>query len=88
MDLTKIPRGKPIRGARALAMYILEDEEKENVILALPRPQWGLQILAGQLVGYSGWIDAALIERAGAGERTRRGRGAHRAGAQNLDEIG
>jgi hypothetical protein len=78
MDLSKIARGKPVPGARALAVYILEDERKEDVIRALPRAEWGFQILAGQLTGYSGWIDAVLVERAKAGGRTRRGRGAHR----------
>jgi hypothetical protein len=86
MDLTKIPRGRPVRGARALALYLLEDEKAEAVVRALPRERFGIQILAGQLVGYSGWLDAALVERATAGERTRRGRGAHRVAATKSED--
>ena len=71
MDLTKTPRGMPIRGARALAKYILDDEEAQPAVRSLPRDQFGFQIIAGELVGFSGWIDAALVERSSAGMRKR-----------------
>jgi hypothetical protein len=67
IDWTKTPRGKAVRGAHKLAEYIFGDGDAHLAVRALPRSEFGIQILNGQLVGFSGWLDAALAERAGAG---------------------
>jgi hypothetical protein len=50
IDLTKIPRGKPVRGARALAEHIFGDLDSASSVYGLDRAQFGIQILAGKLV--------------------------------------
>jgi len=59
-----VPRGRALRGARALAEYILGDPEETEVVFALPRPEFGLVMMGRDLTGWSGWIDFALLERA------------------------
>ena len=59
-----VPRGRALRGARALAEYILGDPEETEVVFALPRPEFGLVMLGRDLTGFTGWIDHALLERA------------------------
>jgi len=73
-DLKNIPRGKPIRGAGALAVAIFDDPQMKSAIYGLDRAEFGLQTLAGQLTGYSNWLEAVLAERASSRERTRRPR--------------
>ncbi len=69
-----VPRGKLLDGADELAGYIYEDPGRKEFVYALPRDEFGLQILSGKLIGFSGWIDAALAARARAGTHQRRPR--------------
>ena len=55
-----MPRGKPPTAPIELAGYIYEDPGRKESVYALPRDEFGLQILSGKLIGFSGWIDAAL----------------------------
>jgi hypothetical protein len=66
-----IPRGRARRGARSLAGYILGDEEEADSVYNLPREEFGLMILNGQLTGFEGWIDVALERRIGKKRRRR-----------------
>lgn len=65
-----VDRGRPLRGSRAIAGYVLGDENASEIALALPRPEFGLLMIGRDLTGYTGWIDHALAERA----RTSKGR--------------
>jgi hypothetical protein len=65
-------RGRAVSGARPLAAYIFNDEEKWRSVYALPREEFGLIELAGRLTGFTGWIDRALAARAKAGKRRKR----------------
>jgi hypothetical protein len=55
-----VPRGRPLPGAKAIAAHIWHNEERWRSALHLPREEYGLAIVAGELLGYSGWIDYAL----------------------------
>jgi hypothetical protein len=72
IDWTRTPRGKAVRGAHKLAEYIFGDEGADAAVRGLNRSEFGIQILAGQLVGFSGWLDAALAHRASAGGKRSR----------------
>jgi hypothetical protein len=72
IDWAKIPRGRPVRGAHKLAKYIFDDENADSAVRGLDRSEFAIQILAGQLVGFSGWLDAALAHRASAGGKRSR----------------
>jgi hypothetical protein len=68
LDYLTEPRGKPVRGAAALAEYLLDDPEKVEVIYGMSpeeRLEFGLIELGGQVVGFSNWLDAAVRARAG-----------------------
>ena len=58
----EIPRGRALSGPRKIASHIWG--EKARSVYDLPRDEYGLVILAGQLTGFEGWIDHALAERA------------------------
>jgi hypothetical protein len=73
-DLKKIKRGKAVRGGRKLAVAIFDDPDMKAAVYGLDRAEFGLQTLAGQLTGYSNWLDAVLAERASSGKRRRRAR--------------
>ena len=64
IDWARIPRGRPVRGAHKLAEYIFDDENADSAVRGLDRSEFAIQILAGRLVGFSGWLDAALAHRA------------------------
>jgi hypothetical protein len=55
-----VPRGKPLRGSKAIAGYVWGDEKKWRSAFRLPREQFGLSVVCGELLGYAGWIDYAL----------------------------
>jgi hypothetical protein len=55
-----VPRGKPLAGSKAIARYIWNDEERWRSAFRLPRDEYGLAIVCGELLGYTGWIDYAL----------------------------
>jgi hypothetical protein len=55
-----VERGKPLRGSKAIARHIWDDEEKGRSAFRLPRDEFGLSVLAGELLGYEGWVDYAL----------------------------
>ena len=74
IDWSQLPRGKPVIGARKIAGYIFGDEDKESSAYALDRAEFGLQILAGKLVGHEGWLDSGLARRASAGGKRSRNR--------------
>jgi hypothetical protein len=63
-----VPRGRPLPGSRAIARHIWNDEERRRSAFRLPRDQYGLAVVCGELLGYEGWVDFALA--AGA-ERSR-----------------
>ena len=67
-------RGRAIRGATNLARYIFDDESRRGAVYQLPRDEFGLMILSGEIVGFTKWIDAALTARAAAGKKRRRQR--------------
>ena len=69
-----IPRGKPLPGSEAIAQYIWSDKERWRSALRLPRAEFGLTIVCGELLGYSGYVDHALALRADAGGGKRRRR--------------
>ena len=73
-DFTKIPRGKPRVGAEALAETIFEDPKRAPSVYSIDRAEFGIQIIAGKLVGYTGWLDHVLATRAAEGQRQRRPR--------------
>jgi hypothetical protein len=72
-----IPRGKPLPGSEAIAQYIWSDKERWRSALRLPRAEFGLTIVCGELFGFSGYIDHAFALRAGAGGGKRRRRAQH-----------
>jgi hypothetical protein len=65
-----LPRGKPLRGARAVAIYIWDDQKRYRAAYGLNREEYGIAIVAGELLGFSNWIDHALANQAG--DRKRR----------------
>jgi hypothetical protein len=70
VDFSNVPRGQPLRGARAIAEAIFGDERRSS-IYRIDREAFGIVMLSGQLIAYEGWIAAALAERAASGERRR-----------------
>jgi len=64
-----VKRGKPLRGSKAVARHIWNDEKKRRSAFRLDREQLGLSIVVGELFGYSGWIDHGLAEAAAGGKR-------------------
>ncbi|MGB7976859.1 MAG: hypothetical protein WCF81_21485 [Roseiarcus sp.] len=61
-----VERGKPLRGSKAIANHIWRDKKKWRSAFRLPRDEYGLSVVVGELLGYEGWIDHALavgIER-------------------------
>jgi hypothetical protein len=75
-----VDRGRPLRGAKAIAEYLLGSDELE-VVFALPRDEFGLVTLGRDLTAYSGWLDHAVLERARTAKGRRRRTQAKREGA-------
>lgn len=69
-----VARGRPLPGSRAIAGYIWDNPERWRSAFRLPRDEYGLAIVCGELLGYTGWIDFALA--AGAERRRSRARAA------------
>jgi hypothetical protein len=68
-----IARGEPLRGSRAVARHVWNDETKWRSAFRLPRDEFGLAVVCGELLGYAGWIDFPLATgAAAAGKRQRR----------------
>jgi hypothetical protein len=67
------PRGRMLRGAQEIAAYLLSDPEKWRSVYGLPRDEYGILELNGQLTAFTNWIDIALAARVGK-RRTRRQR--------------
>jgi hypothetical protein len=65
MDHLTEPRGRPIKGARNLSLYINGSEDEWRSVYGLDREEFGLIELNGQLCGFSNWIDNALRRRVG-----------------------
>lgn len=59
-----VKRGRALRGRRKIAEYVLDDPEAEEIVSALPRDEYGLITIGRDIVGFTGWIDAALAARA------------------------
>jgi hypothetical protein len=55
-----VARGVPLCGSKAVAEHVWNDEKKWRSAFRLPRDEFGLSIVVGELFGYSGWIDFAL----------------------------
>jgi hypothetical protein len=70
---TGIPRGRALRGSRAIAEYMLDDPDASEIVCALPGDEFGFVILGRDLTGFTGWIDHALAVRARTGKGRRRG---------------
>jgi hypothetical protein len=68
-----VERGDPLRGSKAIARHIWRDEKKGRSAFRLPRNEYGLSVVAGELLGFTGWIDHALA----VGAERRRPRKAH-----------
>jgi hypothetical protein len=49
-----IARGQPLPGSKAIAAYIWNDEARWRSAFRLNRPEFGLAIVCGELLGYSG----------------------------------
>jgi hypothetical protein len=62
-----VARGRPLRGSREVANHVWGDDKKYRSAYRLPRDEFGLIVVCGELLGYSGWIDFALA--AGADRR-------------------
>lgn len=69
---SRIPRGQPLRGSRAIAEYMLGDPNAAETVCALPRDEFGLVTLGRDLTGFTGWIDHALAIRARTGKGSRK----------------
>jgi hypothetical protein len=63
--LLEVPRGKPLVGPRAIAQFIWDDPERVRTVHRLPRAEFGLLYLSGELLGFEGWVNAALARLAG-----------------------
>ncbi len=59
-----VARGRPLRGSRAIAEYVLGDPDASEIVCALPRDEFGFVRLGRDLTGFTGWIDFALAARA------------------------
>ncbi len=59
------PRGRALPGAKAIARYIWDDEERWRSVYSLSRDEYGLMELNGKVTGFTGWIDFALASRVG-----------------------
>ncbi len=57
-------RGKPLPGSRKIAGHVWGDEERWRSAFRLPRGEFGLSVVCGELLGFEGWIDHALAARA------------------------
>jgi hypothetical protein len=60
-----LPRGRPLRGSRAIAAHIWENSAAWRRVYRLDRAAYGIIFLAGELVGYENWIDHALAAQVG-----------------------
>lgn len=67
------PRGQMLRGAQEIAGYLLGDPEKWRSVYGLPRQDFGIIELNGQLTAFTNWIDIGLAARIGK-RRSRRAR--------------
>jgi hypothetical protein len=67
-----MPRGRALRGSRAIAEYMFDNPEAAEIVCALPRDEFGFVTLGRDLTGFTGWIDFALAARAQAGKGRRR----------------
>jgi len=55
-----VPRGKPLRGPKAIARTIWEDESRWRSVYLLDRDAYGIKLVAGELLGFENWIQVAL----------------------------
>jgi hypothetical protein len=55
-----VARGEPLCGSKAVAGHVWNDEKKWRSAFRLPRDEFGLAVVCGELLGYVGWIDFAL----------------------------
>jgi hypothetical protein len=81
---SRIPRGRPLRGSRAIAEHMLDDPNAGETVCALPRDEFGFVKLGRDLTGFTGWIDHALAIRARAGKGRRKAKPAESAGQHQV----
>lgn len=55
-----IPRGVPLAGPKAIARHVWNDERRWRSAYRLNRHEYGLSIVCGELLGFTGWIEFAL----------------------------
>jgi len=72
---SRIPRGRALRGSRAIAEYMLGDPNAAETVCALPRDEFGLVTLGRDLTGF----DHALAIRARTGKGSRKAKTAESA---------
>jgi hypothetical protein len=65
-----VARGRPLCGSKAIAGFIWDDEARWRSAFRLPRDEYGLAVVCGELLGFTGWINHALA--AGAKRRRQR----------------
>jgi hypothetical protein len=46
-----VDRGRALRGSREIAKHMLSDPEASEIVLALPRPEFGLVMIGRDLTG-------------------------------------
>jgi hypothetical protein len=79
-----VDRGRALRGSKAIAQYLLGDDEASEIVSRLPRAEFGLLMLGRDLVGFTGWLDHALATRARGGKGRVRG-AASRAATKEIE---
>ena len=60
-----VPRGRPLRGPRAIAGWIWGDEERWRSVYGLDRDTYGIKLVAGELLGFENWIEVGLAAESG-----------------------
>jgi len=63
--LTGVPRGETLSGTRAIAEHLWGNPERWRSVYRLPRREYGIVMLAGDLTAFTGWLNAALAHDAG-----------------------
>lgn len=84
-----VDRGRALRGSKAIAAHMLGDPEAAEIVLALPRDEFGFVRVGRDLVGFVGWINHALAARARTAKSRRRStsKAPHKVDAETLADA-